>query len=99
MTTAPGFVLSAETVVPYLVERGLLADGDGAAAEELGGGVSGMVVAVRAPGARSVAKQALPRLRVEDDWRAKLERTEIEAAALRLCDRAHAGASPAVLDA
>ena len=51
MTTAPGFVLSAETVVPYLVERGLLADGDGAAVEELGGGVSGMVLAVRAPGA------------------------------------------------
>jgi len=98
VTTAPGFVLSAETVVPYLVERGLLADGDGAAAEELGGGVSGMVVAVRAPGTRVVVKQALPRLRVEDDWRSKLERTEIETAALRLCDRLTPGRVPRVLD-
>jgi 5-methylthioribose kinase len=98
VTTAPGFVLSARTVVPYLVERGLLADGDGAVAEELGGGVSGMVVAVRAPGTRVVVKQALPRLRVEDDWRSKLERTEIETAALRLCDRLTSGRVPAVLD-
>jgi hypothetical protein len=66
--------------------------------EELGGGVSGMVLAVRAPGVRVVAKQALPRLRVEDDWRSKLERTEIEAAALRLCDRLTPGRVPAVLD-
>jgi 5-methylthioribose kinase len=98
VTTAPGFVLSADSVVPYLVERGLLADGGGAAVEELGGGVSGMVVAVRAPGARVVVKQALPRLRVEDDWRSKLERTEIETAALRLCDRLTPGRVPAVLD-
>ena len=50
----------------------------------------------RAP--RVVAKQALPRLRVEDDWRAKLERTEIEAAAMRLCGRLTPGRVPAVLD-
>jgi 5-methylthioribose kinase len=98
VTTAPGFVLSAGTVVPYLVARGLLDEGGRAEVEELGGGVSGMVLAVRAPGARVVVKQALPRLRVEDDWRAKLERTEIEAAALRLCDRLTPGRVPAVLD-
>jgi 5-methylthioribose kinase len=96
VTTA--FALAADSVVPYLVERGLLAVGDGAEVEELGGGVSGMVLAVRAPGVRVVAKQALPRLKVEDDWRSKLERTEIEAAALRLCDRLTPGRVPAVLD-
>jgi phosphotransferase family enzyme len=100
VTSAPSFVLSPDTVVPYLVGRGVLGDGDGdgAEVEELGGGVSGMVVAVRARGVRVVAKQALPRLRVESDWRSKLERTEIEAAALRLCERLTPGRVPAVLD-
>ena len=31
-----------------------------------------------------VVKQALERLRVTDDWTAKQERTELEAAAMRL---------------
>ena len=96
MTTA--FALAADSVVPYLVERGVLADGEGAEVEELAGGVSGMVLAVRAPGVRVVAKQALPRLRVEDDWRSKLERTETEAAALRLCGRLAPGRVPEVID-
>ena len=96
MTTA--FALAADSVVPYLVERGVLADGEGAQVEELAGGVSGMVLAVRAPGVRVVAKQALPRLRVEDDWRSKLERTETEAAALRLCGRLAPGRVPEVID-
>jgi fructosamine-3-kinase len=95
---APGFVLTAESVVPYLVQRGILADGDPAEVEELGGGVSGMVLAVRAPGVGVVAKQALSRLKVTDDWRAKLERTELEAAALRLCGRLTPGRVPAVVD-
>jgi 5-methylthioribose kinase len=35
---------------------------------------------------------------VEDDWRSKLERAEIEAAALRLCDRLTPGRVPRLLD-
>ena len=93
-----GFVLTAETAVPYLVRRGILREGSEAVAAELAGGVSSAVVAVRAPGVRVVVKQALPRLKVTDDWRAKLERTELEVAALRLLRPPHAGPVPRVVD-
>jgi 5-methylthioribose kinase len=96
--TEPGFALTVDNVTAYLAGRGILARDADASVEELPGGVSGIVLAVRAGDVAVVAKQALPRLKVEDDWRSKLERTEIEAAALRLCDRLTPGRVPRLVD-
>jgi 5-methylthioribose kinase len=49
----------------------------------LGGGVSNHVLLVEAPGLRCVFKQALEKLRVEQDWRCGRERIFRECAALR----------------
>jgi len=92
------FELTSDNVVAYLVGRGVIPAGTGARVGELAGGVSATVLAVRAPGTAVVAKQALARLKVEDDWRAKQERTDVEAAALRLCGRLTPGRVPRVLD-
>lgn len=92
------FELTTDNVIPYLVHRGVIPRGVHARVDELTGGVSATVLAVRAPGTAVVAKQALTRLKVKDDWRAKQERTEFEAAAMRLCDRLTPGRVPRVLD-
>jgi 5-methylthioribose kinase len=92
------FELNFDNVIPYLVSRGLLSDERRVDVEELVGGVSATVLAVRAPGTAVVVKQALERLRVAEDWRAKRERTELEAAAMRLCGRLTPGRVPHVLD-
>jgi aminoglycoside phosphotransferase (APT) family kinase protein len=90
------FDLTTDTVGRWLDERGLAPTSD-LAAEELPGGVSATVIAVRAPGTSLVVKQALPRLRVADEWLAKPERAETEAAAMRACGSITPGAVPAVL--
>lgn len=92
------FTLHAANAADHLRRRGLVPADVALHAEELAGGVSATVVAVRGPGVAVVVKQALARLRVQDDWRAKQERTAIEAAAMRLCDRLTPGRVPGVLD-
>jgi 5-methylthioribose kinase len=92
------FELSVESAATYLVRRGLLPDGIPVHAEELQGGVSAAVVAVRGPGVALVVKQALPRLRVADEWLAKQERTDTEAAAMQLCAGLTPGTVPRLLD-
>jgi tRNA A-37 threonylcarbamoyl transferase component Bud32 len=93
-----GFALGVETAADYLVERGLAPSARGLVAEELTGGISASVVAVRGNGVALVVKQALSRLRVADEWHAKQERTETEAEAMRLCASLTPGVVPAVLD-
>lgn len=90
-------MLGLETAVPWLVAHGLVGSEAVLDVEELAGGVSAAVLAVRGPGVALVVKQALPRLRVADDWRAKQERTDTEAAALELCARLTPGAVPRVV--
>jgi tRNA A-37 threonylcarbamoyl transferase component Bud32 len=92
------FVLTPDSVIPYLVARGILAPETSATVEELTGGVSATVLAVRGPTLALVAKQALLRLKVEDDWTVKQERTDLEARALRLCARLTPGRVPEVID-
>ncbi len=92
------FALNPATAPAYLVERGLASSQHVLEAEELAGGVSASVVAVRGPGVALVVKQALPRLRVADEWLAKLERTETEAAAMQLCAELTPGCVPNVVD-
>ena len=82
----------------YLVARGLVPRGVELTVEELAGGVSGTVLAVRGPGIALVVKQALPRLRVADEWIAPARRTDTEAAALRLAARLIPGRVPPVVD-
>ncbi len=91
-------LLTPETVGPYLVARGLV---DGQAkimAVELGWGVSNVVLAVEGDGFRAVVKQALPRLRVAEEWTAKRQRALTEAEALRFVDGIRPSFVPAVLD-
>jgi len=91
-------ILDAGNVAAYLVARGLVAAGDGLTIAELGGGVSGTVLAVHGPGVALVVKQALPRLKVADEWLAPTRRTDTEAAALRLAAGIVPGSVPAVVD-
>ena len=90
-------VLHVDNAIGYLVDRGLLQRGTQAGAFELVGGVSSTVVAVRGDGDGLVVKQALPRLRVDEEWLAKQERTEVEAAAMELCGRLTPGRVPRLL--
>ena len=91
------FVLSTETAVSWVNEQGLNPTGAWLEARELAGGVSAAVIAVRGSGVGVVVKQALPRLRVADVWEAKVERTELEVAALELLGSVTPGVVPAVL--
>jgi tRNA A-37 threonylcarbamoyl transferase component Bud32 len=90
-------VLAVDNAIEYLVDRGLLQPGTQAEPSELVGGVSSTVVAVRGEGVGLVVKQALPRLRVDEEWLAKQERTEVEAAAMELCGRLSPGRVPRIL--
>lgn len=94
------FELTAANAPDYLARRGIAPAGLGIEVAELAGGVSATVIAARIPstGTAVVVKQSLSRLKVEADWRAKQERTEIEAAALRLCARLTPGRVPRLLD-
>src|SRR2546421_6477888 len=91
-------LLSAETVADYLAARGIFDDARGVEVRELGGGVSNVVLAARRGDRRVIVKQALPRLRVVEEWMAKRERSINEGEALRLAGRLSPGTVPDVLD-
>jgi len=93
-----GALLVAETVGAYLARRGVVPPGAAVEVSELGGGVSNVVLAVRAGDLRVVVKQALPRLRVADVWLAPQERAVGEGAALRLAAGLAPDSVPEVLD-
>ncbi len=93
------FVLDTRTAPAWAIAHGLVPADTRILAEELEGGVSASVIALRAPetGQAIVVKQALPRLRVQDEWLATQERAETEANAMRLCAELSPGAVPRVL--
>ncbi len=91
-------LLSSTDVGAYLVARGLIAADGELEAVELGGGISNVVLAVRSGDLRVVVKQALPQLRVTEEWLAPRERAVAEADALRLMSRLAPGSVPDVLD-
>ncbi|HYZ01073.1 MAG TPA: phosphotransferase [Candidatus Binatia bacterium] len=82
----------------YLAARGLLPEGADVEVRALGGGVSNVVLEARSGPVAVVTKQALPRLRVADEWLATPERVLTEAAALRLTGLLTPGRVPRVLD-
>jgi hypothetical protein len=83
------FRLDADTAADYLRRRGWLAPGQAARVEELSGGVSNVVLRVQAmpDGPSIVLKQALPQLRVAQEWRCPVERIWREVEVLRWCQR------------
>jgi len=89
--------LSSETVAAYVVERGIFASAVGLDVQELSGGISAAVLAVRGEGKRVVVKQALPRFRVADEWLVPQERVVTEAQALELMAELEADSIPALL--
>lgn len=90
--------ITVESAVAYLAAAGLLEGDPGAwQAAELGGGISCTVVAVTGPGPGLVVKQALPKLKVADDWPSDLRRVTIEGRALALCDRLTPDVVPGLL--
>ncbi len=91
-------VLSPDNVGAYLAERGLLSDGASLDVHALPGGVSGVVLAVRADGRRMVVKQALERFRVADEWLVPPARATAEAKALEVMGRVAPGSVPRLLD-
>ncbi|MQA25955.1 MAG: phosphotransferase [Micromonosporaceae bacterium] len=93
-----GDLLDPSTVGRYLVGRGLAGDPRRVRAALLGGGVSNVVLGVGTGTDAFVVKQALPRLRVADEWRAPCGRVLTEAAALDLAARLVPGVTPRVLD-
>ena len=84
----------------YLARRGVVAAGESLDVEELQGGVSATVIAARVPatGEAFVVKQALPRLRVRDEWLATPDRAETEVAAMQLCGAITPGLVPGIVD-
>lgn len=74
--------LTAENVLPWLVDRGLLAPSTPAMATALSWGVSNAVIRVDLEGGRSlVVKQSRPQLRTQAEWFSQIERVyrEVEA--------------------
>lgn len=73
MRTRASFELDETAAAAYLASRGDPL-GPGATVRELGGGVSNTVLYIADGGRRFVLKQALPRLRVKDEWLADRSR-------------------------
>ena len=78
--------LDSPHALEYLAER-LNADAASLRLTALGGGVSNLVYLAEAPGLRCVVKQALAKLRVEQDWFCSVERVHRECAAMRALGR------------
>lgn len=86
-----------KAILGFLRVHGLCAADDTPRLVALNGGVSSLVVRADAPGACVVVKQALPRLRVQQDWRARVERSAIEARCAQTLADLIPGAVPEIL--
>lgn len=75
--------LSIDNAEAYVRERGWVKPGEPAEVSFLGGGVSNIVLKVKTPRQCFVIKQALPKLRVQMEWHARIERIFIERDALK----------------
>lgn len=89
--------LTPETLPGYLRERGLVERDDELDVEELGGGVSNVILRYAANGGCGVVKQSRPRLRVEAVWLADVRRVLNERDAIAALEpRLPAGSVPEV---
>jgi aminoglycoside phosphotransferase (APT) family kinase protein len=81
---------------PALERIGLLAPGEPLALEPLAGGVSSDIFRAVLPGGPVCVKRALPKLKVQADWRAPVDRNRYEVAWMRTAARAVPEAVPAI---
>ena len=80
----PTELLTENTVVSYLVEKGIISGGETAEVEILTGGVSNVVLAITTADKKLVLKQALAELKVAEKWEADQRRAIVEANAIAL---------------
>jgi aminoglycoside phosphotransferase (APT) family kinase protein len=80
-------ILHADQVGQYLSDVGVLPRGESARVEQLAGGVSSAVFRVAWGTTAVVVKQALPQLRVSDEWLSRVERSATEARAASVLER------------
>ncbi|GAA3732347.1 aminoglycoside phosphotransferase family protein [Leifsonia bigeumensis] len=91
-------VLDPDNVLGYLRERGVLRADEPARAERMSGGVSNEVLTVSGESVDVVVKQALERLRVQEEWLADPSRILAEADALVLVGELTPDDIPPVID-
>jgi 5-methylthioribose kinase len=89
--------LGPANVERFLRDAGVLRADGPVAVEELGGGVSNVVLRASWPGGCAVVKQSLPKLRVSADWPFDRRRTLGERDCLVLLDRLVPGSVPRML--
>jgi 5-methylthioribose kinase len=77
-------LLTEESVVTYLIDKGVIAKGEQAEVEVLTGGVSNVVLAITTDDKKLVLKQALAELKVAEKWEADQRRAIVEANAISL---------------
>lgn len=88
--------LDTPAALPYVAARLNVAE-SALRMTALGGGISNLVYLAEAPGVRCVLKQALEKLRVEQDWFCSRDRIHRECAAMRALGAVlPAGAVPAI---
>ena len=96
MIAKPAVELTIASTPDYLAGRGF--EPTQLQVRELSGGVSNIVLLVEHPKGRFVIKQALPKLRVEQEWFSDMRRIFAECDAMRtLGSRLPAGSIPDVL--
>jgi 5-methylthioribose kinase len=89
-------LLNENTVVAYLTNRGIISGS--AEVEELTGGVSNVVLAVKAGNKDLVLKQALPQLKVAAVWKADQRRAIVEANGMKLLHSITPDSVPELID-
>ncbi len=77
-------LLTEDTVLTYLIEKGIISANDQAEVEVLTGGVSNVVLAITTAEKKLVLKQALAELKVAEKWEADQRRAIVEANAIAL---------------
>ena len=77
-------LLTADTVLAYLIQKKIISASDQAEVEVLTGGVSNVVLAITTKNQKMVLKQALAELMVAQKWEADQRRAIVEANAIAL---------------
>jgi aminoglycoside phosphotransferase (APT) family kinase protein len=89
--------VSSDLFLGALSRMGLLRAGERPAMSPLTGGVSSDIVRVELEGGPICLKRALPRLKVQADWQAPVERSRYEVDWMRTAGRISPGAVPRIL--
>lgn len=86
-----------KATIAFLREHGVFRSDEDIILEVLTGGVSSLVIKARAGSRSVIVKQALPQLRVRDEWIARVERSAVEARCTAFLNRLVPGQVPVLL--